>query len=99
MVRRRGLLAAGLALLAVAASAAGMRGCQAWARAAQRHVSLRCLGTAGAPTYELLGYEEGSSKTVQCKGSGYFTGIELSFATASGFSEKVANGLRLRCST
>lgn len=48
---------------------------------------------------ELMGYQEGSQRSVKCKGGGYFTALELSFASLSGFSEKVVVGLRLRCST
>lgn len=48
---------------------------------------------------ELMGYEEGARRTVRCKDGGYFSGIEASFATVNGFTERVAIGLRLRCST
>lgn len=46
-----------------------------------------------------MGYQEGSQRTVRCKGGGYFNGLDLSFAQLGGFTEKVAIGMRLRCST
>jgi hypothetical protein len=60
---------------------------------------LLLLWVAVKAVQELVGYQEGSLRTVKCKSGGYFTGIEASFVTLGGFREKVAVGLRLRCST
>lgn len=60
---------------------------------------LSALGGSEATIRELMGYEEGARRTVRCKDGGYFNGIEASFATLSGFTERVAIGIRLRCST
>ena len=69
------------------------------ARTAHSHDRPPLRPLADAVLQELVGYQEGSQRSVRCKGGGYFTGLELSFAALSGFTEKVAVGLRLRCST
>ncbi|KAI8466438.1 MAG: hypothetical protein J3K34DRAFT_433663 [Monoraphidium minutum] len=70
-----------------------------WASLALVAALLAALAGADASYAELLGYQEGSLRTVKCKGGGYFNGIEASFANLNGFNEKVVIGIRLRCST
>jgi hypothetical protein len=101
-----------VAVAALARRAGGERSSDAAQRGARGAPDRAAPGAPGPPApddrphtasdgalKELVGYQEGSKRSVRCAGGGYFTGLELAFNSFSGFSEKVVVGIRLRCST